>query len=127
EYLAGGRPVVSTPVADVVRHYGTLKGVHIAEGADAFLAGCDAALAQRDDASWLDEADAALSHLSWDHTQARMAVMVDRAAALREPLTGGVAHRPCSTGPGSIRAPESPFIRPSNRASHYDALVVGAG
>ena len=127
EYLAGGRPVVSTPVTDVVRHYGALEGVHIAAGADAFVAGCEAALAQRGDPSWLDEADAALSHLSWDQTQARMAVMVDRAATLREPLTGGGAHRECSTGGGSVRAPESPFIRPSNRASHYDALVVGAG
>ena len=127
EYLAGGRPVVSTPVTDVVRHYGALESVHIAAGADAFVAGCEAALAQRGDLSWLDEADAALSHLSWDQTQARMAVMVDRAATLREPLTGFGAHRECSTGVGSVRAPESPFIRPSNRASHYDALVVGAG
>ena len=27
EYLAGGKPVVSTPVRDVVRHYGQLEGV----------------------------------------------------------------------------------------------------
>ena len=27
EYLAGGRPVVSTPIADVVRHYGDLEAV----------------------------------------------------------------------------------------------------
>ena len=26
EYLAGGKPVVSTPVRDVVRHYGQLEG-----------------------------------------------------------------------------------------------------
>ena len=30
EYLAGGKPVVSTPVRDVVRHYGDLDGVKIA-------------------------------------------------------------------------------------------------
>ena len=30
EYLAGGKPVVSTPVKDVVRSYGHLQGVHIA-------------------------------------------------------------------------------------------------
>ena len=29
EYLAGGRPVVSTPITDVIRHYGDLEvGVH---------------------------------------------------------------------------------------------------
>src|SRR6266404_7449937 len=30
EYLAGGKPVVSTPIRDVVRHYGQLGGVKIA-------------------------------------------------------------------------------------------------
>ena len=30
EYLAGGKPVVSTPIKDVVRHYGQLEGVKIA-------------------------------------------------------------------------------------------------
>ncbi len=30
EYLAGGKPVVSTPIKDVVRHYGQLEGVQIA-------------------------------------------------------------------------------------------------
>ena len=31
EYLAAGRPVVSTPITDVVRHYGDMDGVVIAE------------------------------------------------------------------------------------------------
>ena len=34
EYLAAGRPVVSTPVADVVRQYGDVEGVIIADDAD---------------------------------------------------------------------------------------------
>ena len=38
EYLAGGKPVVSTPVRDVVRTYGHLQGVHIATTADGFVA-----------------------------------------------------------------------------------------
>ena len=46
EYLAAGCPVVSTPVRDVVRSYGGVAGVRIAEGADAFVAACDAALAE---------------------------------------------------------------------------------
>ena len=33
EYLAGGKPVVSTPIKDVVRHYGQLEGVKIASTA----------------------------------------------------------------------------------------------
>jgi UDP-galactopyranose mutase len=38
EYLAGGRPVVSTPIVDVIRHYGDLDAVFIADGAEAFIA-----------------------------------------------------------------------------------------
>ena len=45
EYLSAGRPVVSTPVADVVRHYGDVEGVLIAEDAEAFVDACERALA----------------------------------------------------------------------------------
>ena len=54
EYLAGGRPVVSTPITDVVRHYGDLEAVFIADGAEAFIEGCEEALAlaRAGDAGW---------------------------------------------------------------------------
>ena len=39
EYLAGGRPVVSTPITDVIRHYGDLEGVQIADDADELRRG----------------------------------------------------------------------------------------
>jgi UDP-galactopyranose mutase len=78
EYLAGGRPVVSTPVRDVVRHYGKLQGVRIAAGAEAFAAACDDMLAmvRSGDSEWLAEADLMLSSASWDTTQARMAGLI---------------------------------------------------
>jgi UDP-galactopyranose mutase len=78
EYLAGGKPVVSTPVKDVVRHYGHLEGVKIASTAEEFVAACEQALALRNDpeSSWLAEADLMLSATSWDTTQARMAGLV---------------------------------------------------
>ncbi|WJM85500.1 glycosyltransferase [Dickeya chrysanthemi] len=40
EYLAGGRPVVSTPIHDVVRTYGDTGVVRIADTPDAFVAAC---------------------------------------------------------------------------------------
>jgi UDP-galactopyranose mutase len=43
EYMAGGKPVVSTPIADVVSLYG--RTVAIAEGAAAFVQACEAVLA----------------------------------------------------------------------------------
>jgi len=78
EYLAGGRPVVSTPVKDVVRHYGQLQGVLIAPDAESFVAACDQALelSQNPESGWLAEADLMLSATSWDTTQARMSGLV---------------------------------------------------
>jgi UDP-galactopyranose mutase len=78
EYLAGGKPVVSTPVRDVVRHYGHLEGVQIAGDADSFVQACDKALelSRNPESGWLAEADLVLSATSWDTTQARMEGLV---------------------------------------------------
>jgi UDP-galactopyranose mutase len=78
EYLAGGKPVVSTPVKDVVRHYGALEGVKIASTPEEFVAACDEAMAlsRSPETGWLAEADLMLSASSWDTTQARMAGLV---------------------------------------------------
>jgi UDP-galactopyranose mutase len=91
EYLAGGKPVVSTPVKDVVRHYGHMEGVQIACDADGFIRCCDKALRLvREDGDWLAEADVMLSATSWDTTQARMAGLVGQVLGERtgtdEPL-----------------------------------------
>jgi UDP-galactopyranose mutase len=86
EYLAGGRPVVSTPIKDVVRHYGHLEGVGIASTAEEFAAACDKAMALAADreGGWLAEADLMLSSSSWDITQARMAGLVQEVLATEQ-------------------------------------------
>ena len=78
EYLAGGKPVVSTPIKDVVRHYGHLEGVEIASSPEEFVAACEKSLelSHERGGSWLAEADLMLSATSWDTTQARMAGLV---------------------------------------------------
>jgi len=85
EYLAGGKPVVSTPVKDVVRHYGHLEAVGIAGDAEAFVAACEKALALAGDrgGKWLAEADLMLSSSSWDTTQARMAGLIAEVLGTR--------------------------------------------
>ncbi|WP_396594114.1 UDP-galactopyranose mutase [Brevundimonas sp. R86498] len=110
EYLAGGRPVVSTAIRDVVRHYGELDAVAIASDAEAFVAACETALALAGDRAgdWLAKADAALADLSWDQTHVRMSALVDRAATARTTVVAKSAVR-------------------GERRDHYDALVVGAG
>ena len=107
EYLAGGRPVVSTPIADVIRHYGDVEGVFIADGAEAFVRACDEALAlARGDGGWLSDVDVKLANLSWDVTHARMAGLVREAIAVP------------TTGPNILKA---------HSRKRYDYLVVGAG
>jgi UDP-galactopyranose mutase len=78
EYLAGGKPVVSTPIKDVVRHYGQLEGVKIASTPEEFVTACESALelSRHPESGWLAEADLLLSAASWDTTQARMAGLV---------------------------------------------------
>ena len=77
EYLAGGKPVVSTPIRDVVRTYGDLEGVRIAADAVSFVTECEIALElSANPYEWLSEADLMLSATSWDTTQARMAGLV---------------------------------------------------
>jgi UDP-galactopyranose mutase len=78
EYLAGGKPVVSTPIRDVVRHYGQMEGVLIAATAEEFVAACERALelARNPEGGWLAEADLILSATSWDTVQARMAGLI---------------------------------------------------
>lgn len=75
EYLAGGKPVVSTSIADVVHPYGDLGLARIADAPDAFIAAIEAAL--DDDADdRLRRADAFLETMSWDATWAAMAQQI---------------------------------------------------
>jgi UDP-galactopyranose mutase len=107
EYLAGGRPVVSTPITDVIRHYSDLEGVFIADGAEAFIEACEKALAlSQSDGEWLRHVDEKLANLSWDTTYARMAGLVREATVVP------------SAGPNIIKA---------HTRKKYDYLVVGAG
>ena len=68
EYLAAGRPVVSTPITDVVRHYGAIEGVGIAADAPGFIAACEAALALPATGAWRDKAESpARRHFMGSH------------------------------------------------------------
>jgi len=91
EYLAAGLPVVSTPITDVVRQYGTLQGVEIATTADQFVASCAKLLelGRSQTAPWMVEADRLLSTLSWDKVVADMAGHIEsHRAAKREKAAG---------------------------------------
>lgn len=76
EYLAAGRPVVSTPIRDVVRPYGDAGLVHIARTAEEFVSAAQRAMREREnDPQWQPRVDAFLAGSSWDSTWSRMAAI----------------------------------------------------
>jgi len=112
EYLAAGRPVVSTPIADVARHYGDLAAVRIAERGAPFVRACEEALAlARSGTAWMEEADLLLAGMSWDRTFQQMHDLIGEAV--------------------SRSAHAHPIVSPSTwidvEPNHYDVMIVGAG
>jgi len=76
EYLAAGKPVVSTAIADVVRPYGVAGIVRIADHA-SIVGEID--LAMKRSAADIQEADAFIAGTSWDRTwNAMNALMQER-------------------------------------------------
>ena len=84
EYLAAGRPVVSTAVHDVVHPYGDAGIVRIAAGAEAFAAAVDDALSDAVDPEWVSRVEELLEQTSWDATWQQMEALLDGAVAGRE-------------------------------------------
>jgi UDP-galactopyranose mutase len=111
EYLAAGCPVVSTPITDVMRHYGEVSAVKIAASHDEFITQCEAALshAERDD--WLGEVDALLNTTSWDQSFLAMKALIEASI----------------TGHDQAHSPATAFPWSSEPAQRYDVMVVGAG
>ncbi len=72
EYLAGGCPVVSTPIQDVVSDYGDSGVVSIADSPAAFIAAIEALLDAKQDPQFLRRVDEVLGDRSWDKTCAAM-------------------------------------------------------
>ena len=96
--------MVSTPITDVIRHYGDLDGVFIAGRPEDFVAACEQALALSREGEWLSQVDLKLANLSWDITFARMSGLIAETidAESLQPVTATATRR-------------------------YDYLVVGAG
>ena len=78
EYMAAGKPVVSTSIRDVVRPYGERQLVRIADDPRSFVAACEAAM-EEDAAERLSRFDAYLARMSWDRTWNRMQALINDA------------------------------------------------
>ena len=105
EYMAGEKPVVSTPVRDVVALYG--ETVRIAASGPDFVAACEAALAETPAAraAHIQQMLATVRMSSWDHAADRVQGLIaslrprgltvapaaETAARAVQPLPAGVA------------------------------------
>ena len=94
EYLAAGKPVVSTSIRDVVRPYGQQGLARIADDVPMFVRACAAAMAE-DPAARNRRADAFLRQTSWEGTWSRIRSLVDDVldadVAREADATGGLA------------------------------------
>ena len=68
EFLAGGKPVISTSIKDVIQPYGENGLVRIADNADEFIKAAEIELQNKADTKWLGKVDTYLSGISCDKT-----------------------------------------------------------
>ena len=84
EYLAAGKPVVSTPIADVIKPYGKLDLVRIARTPEEFIAAIELSLKpEATNKKWLRRVDDFLANISWDQTWSAMSELIDRVSLHR--------------------------------------------
>ncbi len=92
EYLAAGKPVISTPIRDVIRPYGDGGLVQIAETVAEFVAAIERAL-QEDRAVRLSKVDPFLAQLSWERTWAEMRDLINTLVLTRHAApVGATSH-----------------------------------
>ena len=90
EYMAAERPIVSTPITDVVEPYG--KIVYLGETPEAFAAACEIALHASDKEQWsrISGMREVLSKTSWDATAESMEKQIDAAVRKNKNLEEGM-------------------------------------
>ena len=86
EYLAAGKPVISTSIRDVVRPYGELKLVEIADAPEDFIRAAEKILSRSSQDEWLARVDAFVANLSWDKTWTQMSNLIDKVVERKRPL-----------------------------------------
>lgn len=76
EYMAAERPIVSTPIPDVIQYKSC---VLLADNHESFLSACEAALRANpvERAEWLERMRAIVSTTSWDQSVARITELID--------------------------------------------------
>ena len=94
EYLCGGKPVVSTPITDVINPYGADRLVSIANNAPDFIAEIAYWLESENKGKWLSKVDRFLLTVSWDFTCSNMWDLMLNTLASKETAKNGSAKMP---------------------------------
>ena len=135
EYLAGGKPVVSTPIQDVIQPYGSQKLVSIAATAGEFVRAIENILQSRteDTAEWLTRVDRQLSQNSWDYTWKRMMTLIESSMASKEDNKNDemASNQPDASIPSIVVNLDLKKTGgngyKSGKVQPFDYLIVGAG
>lgn len=92
EYLAAGRPVVSTAIRDVVDPYSKAGLVSIAKGTDSFISAINYELGNFANPDWLQAVDLFLLDKSWQNTFLAMQALMQSTTSQKKELvlTGGL-------------------------------------
>jgi UDP-galactopyranose mutase len=85
EYLAAGKPVISTSIRDVVRPYGELHLVEITDTPDDFIHAAEKILGSSSKEQWLTKVDDFLKEISWDKTWAQMSNLITEVIERKRP------------------------------------------
>ena len=102
EYLAAGKPVISTSIRDVVRPYGEMNLVEIADTPDELISAAEKILSVENRSEWLSKVDAFLENVSWDKTWAQMSDLIEEVIDRRRPAR--TASMPLNSNRASHRA-----------------------
>ncbi|MDP9128305.1 MAG: UDP-galactopyranose mutase [Pseudomonadota bacterium] len=129
EYLAAGRPVISTSIRDVVQSYGKAELVAIADTASELVTAAENILQQKDRSNWLKRVDTHLAQQSWDMTWSGMLGHLRTAMQqnILPPETGKGKTMEFVAGKRPITASPSPLLSRLALPKKYDWLIVGAG
>lgn len=96
EYLAAGRPVVSTSIHDVVVPYGEIGLVEIADKSEDFASAIKLLMKQKDDEAWQKKVKDHLKGNSWDLTFSKMKEVIYKTIEQKENMAvtvvNGSAH-----------------------------------
>jgi glycosyltransferase involved in cell wall biosynthesis len=118
EYLAAGKPVISTPIRDVVRPYGEKDLVVIAENSDKFIAGLEH-LINDDQTQRQARATAHVNRLSWDGTWQSMERCMTKALKAKQAVIMPSLHKSLQVRPSKLT--------PALSANSSSNKTTGAG